>query len=230
MNGIEFKNGNNSLILMEGELPLQYWGKITLTTNNNTVHHSIFNLPDSVVCRIYTVINSGLRTNILRLFTDNGRWKVVAKTNDVTTFDIYVFTEPKIMPKSTFGIELYGDAGQTIFNGSRPLLSLYKVANCFIDPALTNNNYSGVVTETNKVAASPMLVWAKSLPTGSFSFALMHYHITCINVGGAWEHGITHDQVSIISSAVSYGAAINMGYGVIDGTYYDQFSNLPNYV
>ena len=229
MFGIEFRNGNNNLIIQEGELPLQYWGKKIITTTNNTDSHELFNLPATFPCSIYVLVTSGASNSRLFLVDIAGKWKVQATANATATYEIYVFTSPMLMPKADYGIELYGTQEEVIFNGQRPPLSIDKIAECFVDPAPNNNIYSPLSQELYKVAVSPVLVWRKALPTGQFSFLMRDYYITCFFSNGVWKHGIAERDMAIVATALSYGTAIRMQYGLLNAAYYDQFSSLSNY-
>lgn len=134
------------------------------------------------------------------------------------------------MPKATYGLALYSALDESIyFSSHRPILSVEKITECYVDPRGSNNDYSASVTEAFRVAVTPLLVWRKSLPEGMGGFLLMDYFIACTSIGGVHTHGIIHSNVTRIPSFHSYGTAHRMNYSVIRTAYYDQFSNLANY-
>lgn len=229
MYGIEFKNKNNSLIIAGDERPLQYWGKKVITFTSNQTKVPLFNLPSTVRCSFYTVVTSGGGSNYHYLEAVNGKWNLCTRKNITHTVEVYVFTDPKLMPKPDYGLEVYDAIGVPIFRGNRPLLSVFKIDECYTDPSGNSNAYSPLITESSKIAINPFLVWRKSLPEGIGVFQLFDFYTTCYKDGVTYKHGIYMDIVTHIKAHVSYGTALKMNYPVIDATYYDQFSNLSDF-
>lgn len=225
--GFDIKNKKGDLLVEPGETPLQYWGRKRISFKNN--RSSLFDIPDTYACAIYTVVVSGSQAAYVEMQKSGGKWTAKHfKFYGDAVMDVYVFTDSTALPKEGWGVELY-DQGRLVFNGTRPILNIKGIANGWVNRSVVDDKHSGVKTESGKVAISPAFLWRKAFQVTA-SYAIMcDYTLTAYYNGSSTKHGVRRVDVTRVKRAFSYGAASNRNYALIDADYYDKFSSLGNY-
>lgn len=236
MFGAKISNAQGSTIIGDGERSFLYWGKKSVTlpaaTNYETASTfvNLFNIPSFVPVTIFSASGGGGALVILDASTSINRARCLS--NDGETIEIYVFVSANYVPKPSFGMVIIEQPSYIKWHSGRPAIS-YK------DVRIETNNANALnqISVTYKPAVQVGGIYGSTMtistPSGSYDGYVWQFFAT---TSGGFKHGMKANRV--ISSTGGYFNGeyyayntndIPVTYFTIDASYYDQFSNLPNY-
>lgn len=234
MYGAELSDPSGRVFARTDGETYHYWGCLDIIPESFLQTVSLFNMPTyiPVACFLNITIaphnNFVDRGGLVELISEGGRWRVryrnnipiaPAKVVAFTRFRLFVFLPARYIPQDNYGVQCFDASGAKTFDSARPALQLCGLA----------TNPGEAPSFFNRSTSLPASCMNNEQTSFSLNFRTnynMRYYASQVDEAGGWGFTSLWD--------FTYGGTplpvTNVkNVSLIDGTYYQQFPNMPSF-